>query len=129
MENSSDMFIWDYDQKKTLFFFFFFPKSKSDFSKRNEGKDKIKRQNIVFFLTYLKIIIQFLKVILYLQLLQIIGCIPHVAQYLLVSFLAQDSLYLPVHYLCVHPSLVTTSILSICESAYFLIYSLVCCSF
>lgn len=41
MENSSDMFIWDYDQKKTLFFFFFFS-LKVNLTFLREMREKIK---------------------------------------------------------------------------------------
>ena len=80
-----------------------------------------------------KLLIQFLKVTLHLQLLQNIGYIPHVVQYMLVAYLTPDSLYLPLHQLCIAtPSpLVTTDFFSIPVSLliFILLYSLICCIF
>ena len=80
------------------------------------------------------IFIQFLKVTFHLQLSQNIGYIPHVVQYILVAYLTPNGLYLllPYPYIAPPPSLsplVITSLFYVCESASFLLYSLVCCIF
>ena len=72
----------------------------------------------------LKIFIQFLKLILHLQLLKNTGYIPHVVQYSSVVDLTPNSLYLPLpHPYTAAPPLVTTSLFSVSVSLLLFCYN------
>ena len=81
----------------------------------------------------LNIFIQFSKVTLHLQLLQNIVYIPCVVQYILVAYFTPNSFYLSLLHPNIAPPLLPTGnhqfVLYICESASFLLYSLICCIF
>ena len=82
-----------------------------------------KSLNMVYYFL-LKIFIQFLKLILHLQLLKNTGYIPHVVQYSSVVDLTPNSLYLPLpHPYTAAPPLVTTSLFSVSVSLLLFCYN------